>query len=146
MLQIEILGCHLEVTDTLRAYVEDRVMRLLRQCSGVEITSFKVTLFGGKEQKVIFVLKLPRCDGIVLDQDVYKPGNPLASGMYGAIDIATKRLFRLIQEHKSFHASKYNKPVVLEDGFFISSFSPEDNIPSSETTFAVFQHEAPFVA
>ena len=89
-MQVNISGQHLEVTEPLRSYVNEKLERLERHFD--KITNVQVILSVDKlEQKVEATLHIPG-DKVV--------ANAVDADMYAAIDSLTDKLDRQLKKHK----------------------------------------------
>ena len=89
-MQVNISGQHLEVTEPLRTYVNEKLERLERHFE--KITNVQVILSVDKlEQKVEATLHIPG-DKVV--------ANAVHADMYAAIDSLTDKLDRQLKKHK----------------------------------------------
>lgn len=95
-MQINVSGHHLDVTDSLRNYIDDKFNRLERHSD--KINNIKVTLTPTP--------KMHRADSIIAltGKDVVATAE--ASDMYAAIDMLADKLDRQILKHKDKAVSR----------------------------------------
>ena len=107
-MQIEVYGQHMEITDALRSYTEDKMRRLDRH--------FEHPI----ELRVQLSVDKPKfcAEGNVLvaGRDLY--ADATADTMYAAIDLLTDKLDRLLVKHKEKMVNHHRGENPVRDGTF----------------------------
>jgi len=106
-MKYSIRGEKLEVTDSIREYVMEKLNKLEKYFDNPELVSIKI-LFSvrGREQKIESTIN---SKGYDLRVEVSH------SDMYAAIDLAADKLERQIRKHKTKMMSRERAQVVYED-------------------------------
>ncbi len=107
-MQIEVYGQHMEITDALRSYTEDKMRRLDRHFE--HPIALRVQLSVNKPDF--------RAEGNVLvaGREFYADAN--AETMYAAIDLLAGKLDRLLVKHKEKMVDHHRGENPVRDGTF----------------------------
>ena len=109
-MKYSIRGEKLEVTDSIREYVMDKLNKMEKYFDDPNSVSVKI-LFSvrGREQKIEVTINSRRYD---LRAEVSH------SDMYAAIDLAVDKLERQIRKHKTKMMSRERAQIVYEDDIY----------------------------
>ena len=104
-MHITVSGHHLDLTDALRSYVQEKLTRIERHCDNAATQAQVILSVDKLEQKAEASIH-------VAGHDIF--ADAVAHDMYAAIDALTDKLDRQIRKHRDKRSDKHRDDKVRD--------------------------------
>lgn len=122
MIQFSIRGENLEVTDALRAYVEDKIVKIEKYFSEEQELTAKVNLKVYRDKRAKVEVTIPVGSVTLRAEDI-------SQDMYGSIDLVADKIERQIRRNKTKIEKKHRQKVATGQLFTAElEEHPEDDV------------------